>query len=696
MPRNAYKKGEFRIMSRYSAEAIRTVALVGHGGAGKTTLAEALLAATGAIQAKGSVEKGSTVCDFDAQEKTAGHSLNAALCHFDWHGTEVHLIDTPGYPDFSGQAIAALAGVDTALVVINAQTGIELSTERMMRFAGNRGLCRMIVVNKIDADNVDLPGLVADIRERFGKECLILDLPAHDRHDVVEVLEHDSGDSDFDSVSAAHRALIDQIVEEDEDLLAQYLEDGRDPTATALHAPFEKALRAGHLIPILFVSARTGAGIPELLHVLETLAPNPAEGNPPPFHKGEPGGDSEAFHREPDPSKHVLAHVFKMVPDPYMGKVGIFRVHQGTIRKDSQLFVGDGKRPFKVGHLYKLQGKDYLEVDELVPGELGAVAKVDEVEFDAVLHDSHDEDHIFLTPLEFPHPMQGLAVETKKKGDEQRLFEVLHKLELEDPCFQVERHPTTHETVIRGLGEMHLRYKLEKLANQYKLELDTKPPRVPYRETITKNAEGHCRHKKQTGGAGQFGEVYLKIEPMERGTGFEFVDQVKGGVIPGVFMPAVEKGVRQALDDGVIAGYPVSDLRVIVYDGKTHPVDGKEVAFVTAGRKATIEAIQAANPIVLEPIVSIEIVAPEANMGDLAGDLSSRRGHVTGTTPRGHGTVAIAGEVPLAEIGDYASRLKSMTGGKGAYTIEFSRHAQVPPQTQQKLMSGHKLREEEE
>ncbi|MBL8489569.1 MAG: elongation factor G [Rhodocyclaceae bacterium] len=683
-------------MSRYSAEAIRTVALVGHGGAGKTTLAEALLFAAGAIPAKGSVEKGSTVSDFDPQEKTAGHSLNAALCHFDWHGTEVHLIDTPGYPDFSGQAIAALAGVDTALVVINAQTGIELSTERMMRFAANRGLCRMIVINKIDADNVDLPGLVNDVRERFGKECLILDLPAHDRHDVVEVLEHESGDSDFDSVAAAHRALIDQIIEEDEDLLAQYLEDGKEPSASALHAPFEKALRAGHLIPILFVSARTGAGIPELMHVLESLAPNPAEGNPPPFFKGEPGGDTEEFHREPDPAKHVLAHVFKMVPDPYMGKVGIFRVHQGTIRKDSQLFVGDGKRPFKVGHLYKLQGKDYVEVDELVPGELGAVAKVEEVEFDAVLHDSHDEDHIHLKPLEFPHPMQGLAVETKKKGDEQRLFEVLHKLELEDPCFQVERHPTTHETVIRGLGEMHLRYKLEKLSNQYKLELDTKPPRIPYRETITKNAEGHCRHKKQTGGAGQFGEVYLRIEPMERGSGFEFVDQVKGGVIPGVFMPAVEKGVRQALDEGVIAGYPVGDLRVIVYDGKTHPVDGKEVAFVTAGRKATIAAIQEASPIVLEPIVSIEIVAPETNMGDLAGDLSSRRGHVTGTTPRGHGTVAIAGEVPLAEIGDYASRLKSMTGGKGAYTIEFSRHAQVPPQTQQKLMSGHKLREDEE
>jgi elongation factor G len=683
-------------MPSISVDSIRSVALVGHGGAGKTTLAEALLHAAGAIPGKGSVEKGSAVCDFDPQEKAAGHSLNSAVVHFSDRNVEVNLVDTPGYPDFAGQAIAALAGVDTALVVINAQTGIELSTERMMKWSAARGLCRMILVNKIDADNVDLPRLVGDIRSRFGKECLLLDLPAHDRHDVVEVLEKDSGDADFDSVAAAHRALIDQIVEEDEDLMARYLEDGKDPSAAELHAPFEKALRAGHLVPILFVSARTGAGIPELLHVLETLAPNPAEGNPPPFFKGEPGSETEEFAALPDPAKHVLAHVFKVIADPYMGKVGVFRVHQGTVKKDAQLFVGDGRRPFKAGHLYKLMGKDYVEVNELLPGEIGAVAKVEEIEFDAVLHDSHDEDHIHLKPLEFPKPMQGLAVETKKKGDEQRLFEILHKLELEDPCFGMERHPTTNETVIRGLGEMHLRYKLEKMATQFRMELDTKPPRVPYRETITGSADGHCRHKKQSGGAGQFGEVYLKIEPLERGAGFEFVDRVKGGVIPGVFMPAVEKGVRQALDDGVVAGYPVEDLRVIVYDGKTHAVDGKEVAFVTAGRKATIEAIQAASPIVLEPIVSIEIVAPEANMGDLAGDLSSRRGHVTGTNPRGHGIVAIAGEVPLAEITDYASRLKSLTGGQGAYTIEFARHAQVPPPVQQKLAAGHKLREDEE
>ncbi|MGE5946673.1 MAG: elongation factor G, partial [Betaproteobacteria bacterium] len=519
-------------MSRYTTEALRSVALVGHGAAGKTSLAEALLHAAGAIAAKGSVERGNTVCDADAQEKEAGHSLTSAVANLAWEDTHVHLLDTPGYPDFAGQAIAALAGVDTALVVINAQTGVELMTERMMRHAAERKLCRMIVINKIDADNLDLPGLVADIRERFGKQCMLLDLPAHGAADVVEVLEHDAGDADFESVAAAHRALIDQIVEEDEDLLAQYLEDGTDPSVAALHAPFEKALREGHLIPILFTSARTGAGIKELLHVLASLAPNPAEGNPPPFYKGEPGGATEAFQAEPDAGKHVLAHVFKVVADPYMGKIGIFRVHQGTVKKDMQLFVGDGKRPFKVAHLYQLQGKDTVEVDELLPGDIGAVAKVDEIEFDSVLHDSHDEDHIHLVPLEFPKPMAGLAVETRKKGDEQRLFDILGKLAMEDPTFVVERHPTSNETVIRGLGEIHLKAKLEKMAGQYKLEVDTKPPRVPYRETITGSAEGMHRHKKQSGGAGQFGEVYLRIEPLPRGAGFEFVDQVKGGTIP--------------------------------------------------------------------------------------------------------------------------------------------------------------------
>lgn len=683
-------------MSKYTTQALRSIALVGHGAAGKTSLAEALLFATGAISARGSVEKGNTVCDFDAQEKEAGHSLNSAIVNFGYEDTRVHLIDTPGYPDFAGPAIAALAGVDTALIVINAQTGIELMTERMMRHAAERKLCRMIVINKIDAENLDLPGLVADIRERFGKQCMLLDLPAHGAADVVEVLEHDAGDADFESVAAVHRALIDQIVEEDEDLLARYLEDGADPAAADLHAPFEKAMREGHLIPILFTSAKTGAGIRELLHVLASLAPNPAEGNPPPFYKGEPGGETEAFHAEPDAAKHVLAHVFKIVADPYMGKIGIFRVHQGTVRKDMQLFVGDGKRPVKVAHLYLLQGKDSVEVDELLPGDIGAVAKIDEIDFDCVLHDSHDEDHIHLVPLEFPKPMAGLAVETKKKGDEQRLFDILGKLAMEDPTFVIERHPSSNETVIRGLGEIHLKAKLARMAAQYKLEVDTKPPRIPYRETITGAAEAMYRHKKQSGGAGQFGEVHLRIEPKGRGEGFEFVDAVKGGVIPGVFMAAVEKGVRQGLEGGVVAGYEVEDLKVTVFDGKTHAVDGKEVAFTIAGRKAVVEAIRNAKPIVLEPIVNIEIVVPEAAIGDLSGDLSGRRGHITGTDGRGHGFAAITGEVPLAELNDYQSRLKSLTGGQGSYTIEFARYSAVPPNVQQQMAGKFQLRDEDE
>ena len=683
-------------MSKTTTETLRSIALVGHGAAGKTTLAEALLHATGAIVTRGSVERGSTVCDFDAQEKEAGHSLHSAIVNFSHADTHVHLIDTPGYPDFAGQAIAALAGVDTALIVVNAQTGVELMTERMMRYAAERQLCRMIVINKIDAENLDLPGLVADLRARFGKQCMLLDLPAHGAADVVEVLEHTAGDADFESVGAAHRALIDQIVEEDEDLLARYLEDGADPSLAALHAPFEKALRAGHLIPILFTSAKTGAGIKELLHVLASLAPNPAEGNPPPFYKGEPGDVSEPFQAVPDAGKHVLAHVFKVVADPYLGKIGIFRVHQGTVRKDMQLFVGDGKRPFKVAHLYRLQGKDTVEVDELLPGDIGAVAKVEEIDFDCVLHDSHDEDHIHLVPLEFPKPMAGLAVETRKKGDEQRLFDILGKLAMEDPTFIVERHPTSNETVIRGLGEIHLKAKLEKMASQYKLDVDTRPPRIPYRETITGPAEAMYRHKKQSGGAGQFGEVHLRIEPKGRGEGFEFVDAVKGGVIPGVFMAAVEKGVRQGLEGGVVAGYEVEDLKVTVYDGKTHAVDGKEVAFTIAGRKAVVEAIRNARPIVLEPIVNIEILVPENAIGDLSGDLSGRRGHITGTDGRGHGQAAITGEVPLAELNDYQSRLKSLTGGQGSYTIEFARYAAVPGNVQQQLASKFQLHDDDE
>ncbi len=667
---------------------IRTLALVGHGGSGKTTLAEALLHAAGAIATPGTVERGSTVCDFDPLEKQHQHSLYSAIAHFDHEGTRVHMIDTPGYPDFLGQAIGSLEAVETAVIVVNAQTGIELTTTRMMNWAQRRGLCRLLVINKVDAENVDLPRLLQQMQEAFGKECLPINLPAAGGSKVVDCFFNPGGEADFSSVADAHRALIDQVVEVNEELMARYLEQG-DIDAHELHEPFEQALREGHLVPICFTSARTGAGVRELLEVFEHLLPTPSEGNPPQFLKGE-GDNAAPFATEPDPAKHVVAHVFKVSVDPFVGKLGVFRVHQGTVTRDSQLFIGDGRKPFKVGQLYMLRGKDHIPVDRCLPGDIGAVAKIDEIAFDSVLHDSHDEDHIHLVPIEFPTPIFGLAIEPTKRGDEQRLWEIMHKLSAEDPCLKIEHLAGTNETVVQGLGELHLRILLEKMSTQYKLEVNTHPPRIAYKETITAPAEGHSRHKKQTGGAGQFGEVFLRIEPLPRGSGFQFSDDVKGGVIPNQFIPAVEKGVMQVIEHGAIAGYPLQDVRVSVYDGKSHPVDSKEVAFVAAGRKAFLDAVQKARPIVLEPIVNVQINVPEHCIGDVTGDISSKRGQVSGTQPQPGGLVAVTGQVPLSELNGYGSRLKSITGGQGSYSVEFSHYEQAPPNVQQQLVAQHK------
>ena len=674
-------------MAQWATENIRTIALVGHGSTGKTTLAEALLHQAGIIETKGSVERGSTVSDYDPLEKEFLHSLHTSIMHLEHDRTRIHLADTPGFPDFIGQAVGALDAVETVGIVINAQNGIEMIGSRMMHWAAQRKLCRIVIVNKIDADNVDLPGILARIQESFGKECLPINLPAAGGTKVVDCFFNPAGESDFSSVAAAHQALIDQTVEVDEALMEKYLEQG-DVSPDELHAPFEKALREGHLIPVCFVSARTGTGVRELLDIIVKLLPNPAEGNPPLFYKGEHEG-AESFASVPDPKRHALAHVFKVVVDPFVGKLGVFRVHQGTITKDSSLFVGESKKPFKVGHLFLLQGKELKEVSEVVPGDIAAVAKVDDVGFDCVIHDSHDEDQIHMRPLEFPMPMYGLAIEPKRRGDEQRISEALHKIELEDPTLKVDHDMVMNETVMRGLGELHLRSVMERLAKVFKVEVNTRPPRIPFRETITSNAEGHSRHKKQTGGAGQFGEVYLRVEPLARGAGFEFVDAVKGGVIPNQFIPAVEKGIHQVLASGPVAGYPMHDIRVTVYDGKHHAVDSKEIAFVSAGRKAFIDAIGKARPIVLEPIVNVEVVCPDGNVGDIAGDLSARRGAVSGTDNLQAGTAVVKGHVPLSELNGYSNRLKSITAGQGSYSMELNRYDPVPPQLQATLATEH-------
>ena len=679
-------------MSDYTIEDIRNIALLGHAGSGKTTLVEALLHAAGAIPSIGEVEKGNTVSDDDTLERKHHHSLRSSLISLDHGGCHINLVDTPGYPDFVGNALGALPAVETAAIVINAQAGIQTMTRRFEQWISDRKRCRMIVINDIDAEGVDLEGLLARIRETFGNECMALNLPADNATRVVDCFFTPSGKSDFWSVEEAHTAVIDQTVEVDEELMEQYLEQGKLEPA-ALHDAFEKALREGHLVPVCFVSAKAGTGIPELLEIIEKLLPNPAEGNRPLF-VTETDEGVEPVSIKPEPDGDVLCHVVKVTHDPYVGKLGVFRIHRGTVTKDTELYINDNPKPFKVGHLFKMNGGKHEEIGKGIAGDLCAVAKVADLRLGTVLHNSAADAQLRMLPPEVPVPLAGLAVRPKKRGDEQKLAEALDKLTEEDPGLSVERDPQVNEMVLRGQGDFHLRSALERMEEVYNVAVESKPPAIPYRETITRKAEGHHRHKKQSGGAGQFGEVYLNIEPLKRGTGFEFVDKVVGGVIPNQFIPSIEKGVREVYNRGAIAGYPMQDVRVTVYDGKFHSVDSNEVSFITAGRKAFQEAIEKGKPIVLEPIVNIEVTVPNDKMGDITRDLSQRRGRVSNTNVQPGGFVTIQGQVPLAEIEDYQSKLNSMTGGEGSYTIALSQYDPLPANLQKDLISRYEKKEE--
>lgn len=670
-------------MPNYRTEDIRNIAIVGHTGTGKTTLVEALLAATGAIGEAGSVERGSTVTDHTSLEHRYEHSLDSAIASFEFEGVHVNLIDTPGFPDFRGPTLASMAAAETSAVVVNAAAGIELSTRRLMRRAKRRRMCRMIIVNRIDAPGVDLAGLVHELQAEFGPECLPINLPADGASRVADGFYGEDGESDILSLAEVHEAIIDQIVEMDDELMMKYLE-GEELSREELHDAAERALRRGHLVPICFTSAATGAGIPEFLKLCKRLVPNPAEGNPPMFIKGP---DDEPVDSSPNPDGHVLAHVFKITNDPFVGKLSVFRIYQGTVRPDTQLFVGDERKAFKVGHLFKLQGGKHQEVDAGIPGDICAVAKHDEIHYDAVLHDSHDEDGYRMKPRDFPTPMYGLAVNTRKRGQEQKLATALHKLTEEDPCFVVEHNQELNETVMRGLGELHMRVMLQRMSEVYHVEVDTRPPRIAYRETVTRPAEGHYRHKKQTGGAGQFGEVFLRVRPLGRGEGFRFQSKVVGGAIPTSLIPAVEKGIRQIISEGAIAGYGLQDIEVEVYDGKHHPVDSKEIAFVIAARQAFLDAIDHAGPQILEPIVSVDVTVPDDNMGDITGNLAGRRARINGTENLRGGLVTIKADVPLSSLSDYHTELKSMTQGTGSFTMEFSHYDPVPSDVQRQLVA---------
>ncbi len=674
----------------YITSGIRNVALAGPAACGKTSLFEALMVAGGSLQIAGTLERGSMLSDFDPMEKQRQHSIQSAIASIDRGDIHINLIDTPGHAEFLGPALAALDAVETVAIVVDASNGIEHATRRLMQQARSRGDCRMLVINKIDADSVDLARLVEQLRDEFGPECLPINLPAAGATEVVDCFYKPDGDSDFSSVAEAHERIVDQVVEINDTVMNRFLDKGeKGVSASELHDVFEQCLREGHLVPICFVSARSGAGVDALLGLIERLLPHPGEGNPPPFVRGH-GKSAIPVVAMPDPDLHVLADVFKIVNDPFVGKLCIFRVYQGTLRRDTQLYVDDGRRSFKVGHLFRIHGKDHVEVEQAIPGDIAAVAKIDDIHFDAVLHDSHDEDAIHLKPQDFPQPMFGLAIEPAHKGQEQKLASALAKLSEEDPCFRVEHNIELNETVIRGLSDLHLKLVLERMSDRYGVEVESRPPRIAYRETVAGKAEGHHRHKKQTGGAGQFGEVQLSVEPLPRGQGFEFVDEVKGGAIPHNLIPAVEKGVRQVLESGAVAGYAMQDLKVTLLDGKHHPVDSKEIAFVTAGRKAFLDAINHAGPLLLEPVVHIDIHVPDRHVGDITGSLSSKRARIHGTDVQDSGELLIKGQVPLAEIADFQTELRSLTAGKGRYAIEFSHYDPVPPGIQRKLLDEYR------
>ncbi|HFQ4802338.1 TPA: elongation factor G [Vibrio vulnificus] len=661
---------------------IRNIAFVGQSGSGKTTLIEKLLFACDATTHLGSIEKGDTVTDFDDQSIQYQHSIEATPVTLSWQKHRLNIIDTPGLSELLGRSLSVFPAVETSVLVLDPQMPLTQVTDKLFQFAQQQKKCQMIIINKLDNHGNQLEKLLDEIQDHFGSNCLPINLPSADGNEVVDCFFEPQYQQAtlLSSVEAAHETLIDQVVEVDEELMELYLEQGSELTPAQLHDPFEEALRTGHVVPICFASAQTGAGIELLLRTLAELMPMPNEGNPPLLQK-----NGKMIKVNCDTLEHTVAHVYKISVDPYMGKLAYLRVFQGEINAGSQLYVGESNKAFKVGHLYQLQGKQRTEISRALAGDFCVLAKVDELEFDSIVHDSHDEDDVSLKTLHFPQPMYSLSLKPTKRGDEQKLGEVLNRIVSEDPSLRLEHRARTNETILSGQGEFHLKIALEKMASVYKLEVDTEQPSVEYFETITKPAEGQYRHKKQSGGAGQFGEVHLSVKPLERGAGFQFVNKVVGGAIPTSLIPAVEKGIHQALEEGAISNNPIRDIEVTVHDGKYHSVDSKEIAFVIAGKKAFLDAVKKADPIVLEPIVQLELTIPTNNVGDVTGDLSGNRGLIEGTEPQANNLTLIKGKSPLNELQDYARKLRALTGGEGSFNMSLSHYEPAPPAVQKRV-----------
>ncbi len=681
-------------MAAQRPQDIRNIILLGHGGSGKTTLAEAMLFTAGSVTRFGTVDDGSTTMDFDASEKERQHSINPSMAFFSYKGKDINVIDAPGYPDFIGGPVSAIGGADIAVIVISAAAGIEVNTRRLWKLAEEAGCAKAIVINKIKAENADLAGLLSTVAEVFGAACKPMNLPVDGGKKVIDCFQNSAGDSDLGSAADAQTQLMESVIEADEKLMEAYL-GGEKVSPEQLGAAFSKAMLAGTVVPILFTEAKEQVGVPELMDVIAQFFPSPDQFAARPVKKGEKE-DAETMPVSCEVDKPFIGQAFKVTSDPFVGKLSWVRILQGKVVPETTYVLRDSHKGPKVGHLFKVFGKESREIKLAVAGDIIALAKVEEIKLGDVLH-AEINPPMFRSVMGAPTPMFSLAIEPKTRGDETKISEALTKLAEEDPTFVGSRDSQTHETVISGIGDLHLRMMLEKMKSRFNLEVTTKQPKIPYRETISAKAEGHHRHKKQTGGSGQFGEVYLRVEPLERGAGFEFVDDIFGGAIPGQYVPAVEKGVRDVLAEGAVAGYPMSDVRVSVYDGKHHPVDSKEIAFRTAGKYAFIEAISKAKPVLLEPIVNLEITIPAQYMGDISGDLNGRRGRIQGMDTLPGGMQVIRATAPLAEVMSYNSQLRSITGGQGSYTMEFSHYEPVPGNVQQQIIAkAEKLKHPEE
>jgi elongation factor G len=697
-------------MAKANIQDIRNLVLCGHGGCGKTTLVDHLLTTIGAVNAHPSVDDGTSICDFDPEEKHHKYTIEAKVVHFEHGGKFFQVIDTPGYPDFIGQTIGAMHGVDTAAIVINAQAGIEVNTRRVFAEAGKAGLGRMIVINKMDAENIDVPALVDVIREMWGNACVLLNVPIGHGASFTGVVStlNVPGDTRGALINPhdIHDPLLESIIEVDEGVMERYFE-GTPPTVEELSGLIVRALAEGTLVPIICCSGKTGVGLPEFLDAVAACG-LPPDALPRTVTKGD-----EAMQVKADPNGPLVAHVFKTRIDPFVQKLSFIRIHSGTIKRDDIVPVSTARKPVKLGQPLRVRAADTQPLEQAGPGDILAIAKMEELPTGATLGEWR------FPPIVFPTPMVGLAVTPRSRGDETKLSGALHKVVEEDPTFRLDRDAQTKELVITGMSELHLTVIRERLARRDKLEVDTKEPKIPFRETIQIKAEGSYRHRKQSGGRGQFGEVHVRMFPLPRGTNIEefatkanfpqlkeyhydeannflWVDSVVGGVIPGNFMPAIEKGFRDRLNRGVIAGYQVQDVGAEVFFGKHHPVDSSEAAFKTAASMVFRNVFQQAKPALLEPVVKLDVTIPEANVGDVYSDMSSRGGRVLGSDAAGGGLQTVRCEVPLRCVTTYARTLSSMTGGQGSYTMEVNHYDVMPPNIMQEIIAKSKLEEEEE